>query len=65
MENSYLSIIVQWGIIDISQYDLINKYNVDKAVLQRLRDNHNVHLNTIDKLCNILHCDIEDIIEHK
>lgn len=50
---------------DISQYDLINKYNVDKAVLQRLRDNHNVHLNTIDKLCNILHCDIEDIIEHK
>ncbi len=50
---------------DISQYDLINKYNVDKAVLQRLRNNHNVQLNTIDKLCNILHCDIEDIIEHK
>ncbi|SFH76226.1 DNA-binding transcriptional regulator, XRE family [Pseudobutyrivibrio sp. OR37] len=50
---------------DISQYDLINKYNVDKAVLQRLRNNHNVQLNTIDKLCNILNCNVEDIIRHK
>ncbi len=50
---------------NISQYDLITKYNLDKHLLQRLRDNNNVQLNTIDKLCNILDCDVEDIIEHK
>lgn len=48
----------------ISQYDLYTHYNVNRSQLNRLRKNMNVETNTIDKLCNILHCDVEDIMEH-
>ena len=48
----------------ISQYDLYTKYNVNRSQLDRLRHNKNVQVNTIDKLCNILHCRVEDIMDH-
>lgn len=48
----------------ITQYDLYNKYNVNRAQVHRLKHNQNVQTNTLDKLCNILHCNIEDIMEH-
>lgn len=48
----------------ITQYDLYTHYNVNRAQLSRLRHNQNVEVNTIDKLCNILHCRVEDIMEH-
>ena len=48
----------------ITQYDLYTKYNVNRSQLDRLRHNKNVQINTIDKLCNILHCSVEDILEH-
>lgn len=48
----------------ISQYDLYTHYHVDRALLARLRKNSNVEVNTIDRLCNILHCRVEDIMEH-
>ena len=49
---------------NITQYDLYTKYNVNRSQLDRLRHNKNVQVNTIDKLCNILHCHVEDIMEH-
>ena len=48
----------------ISQYDIYTHYNVNRSQLNRLRKNHNVEVNTIDKLCNILNCKIEEIMEH-
>lgn len=48
----------------ISQYDLYTYHNVNRAQLDRLRHNKNVETNTIDRLCNILHCRVEDIMEH-
>jgi len=48
----------------ISQYELYTKYNMNRAQLNRLRHNKNVTVATLDKLCNILHCRIEDIAEH-
>lgn len=48
----------------VTQYDLYTKYNVNRSQLDRLRHNKNVQINTIDKLCNILHCNVEDIAEH-
>lgn len=48
----------------ISQYDLYTKYNMNRSQLNRLRHNQNVTTNTLDKLCNILHCRVEDIMEH-
>ncbi len=48
----------------ITQYDLYTYYNVNRSQLDRLRHNKNVEVNTIDKLCNILRCRVEDIMEH-
>lgn len=48
----------------ISQYDLYTHYNVNRSQLDRLRHNKNIQTNTLDKLCNILQCNIEDIMEH-
>lgn len=49
---------------DITQYDLYTKYNINRSQIDRLRHNKNVQVNTIDRLCNILHCNVEDIMEH-
>ena len=48
----------------VSQHDLYTHYNVNRSQLNRLRHNENVEINTIDKLCNILQCRVEDIMEH-
>ena len=48
----------------ITQYALYTRYNVNRSQINRLRKNKNVEVNTIDKLCNILNCRVEDIMEH-
>ncbi len=48
----------------ITQYDLYTKYNVPKSLLDRLRNNKNIETVTINRLCNILQCNVEDIMEH-
>ena len=47
---------------NISQYSLIKDYGVDNAQLQRLRKNAVVKTSTLDNLCKILDCRVEDII---
>lgn len=48
----------------ITQYDIYTKYNMNRAQLHRLRHNQNIETNTLDRLCNILDCNIEDIMTH-
>lgn len=48
----------------VTQYNLYTHHNVNRAQINRLRQNQNVEVNTIDKLCNILNCRVEDIMEH-
>lgn len=48
----------------ITQYDLYTHHGVTNSLLDRLRHNKNIEVNTIDKLCNILKCRVEDIMEH-
>ena len=48
----------------ISQYKLIKEYKISTGQLDRLRKNENISTYTIDQLCNILDCRIEDIAEH-
>jgi len=49
----------------ISQYKLIKDYKISTGQLDRLRKNKNVNTHTIDMLCSILKCRIEDIAEYK
>lgn len=46
---------------NISQYQLIHKYNISAGQLSRLRSNANVSTHTLDVLCAILDCRLEDI----
>lgn len=48
----------------ISQYRLINEYHVSSGQLDRLRKNSNVSTYTLDQLCRILKCRLEDIAEY-
>lgn len=45
----------------ISQYQLINKYKVSAGQLSRLRANQNVSTNTLNILCEILECEIQEV----
>lgn len=48
----------------ISQYKLINAYGISTGQLDRLRKNESISTNTLDKLCDILDCDLCDIAEY-
>ncbi len=48
---------------DVSQYRLI-KEGISNSTLVRLKRNETVTTDTLDKLCTILECDVEDIIEY-
>lgn len=48
----------------ISQYKLINEYKISAGQLSRLRKNQYVSTHTIDVLCDILQCDVNDIMSH-
>ena len=48
----------------ISQYKLIKEYHVSQGQLDRLRKNANVNSYTLNQLCRILQCRLEDIAEY-
>ncbi len=50
---------------DISQYKLIKEYKISTGQLDRLRKNENVNSYTLDQLCRILDCQLEDIAEYR
>ena len=48
----------------ITKYVLHKKHHISKAQLYRLQHNQGINMNTINTLCNILDCSIEDIATH-
>ena len=48
----------------ITQYMLIKDYGFSTGTLDALRKNRSITLNTLNDLCNILQCDIIDIIQY-
>ena len=50
---------------NISQYKLIKEYHISTGQLDRLRKNGNVNCYTLNILCEILDCKLEDIAEYK
>ena len=49
----------------ISQYKLIKDFNVSAGQLSRLRANAYVNTHTIEMLCVILDCDVQDIMRYE
>lgn len=48
----------------VSQYKLIKEYRISTGQLDRLRKNDNVSSYTLNQLCEILDCKLEDIAEY-
>ena len=48
----------------ITQYTLIQKYHISPSQITRLKRNESVSTHTIDVFCEILQCDVEEIMEH-
>lgn len=49
----------------ISQYKLLKDYHVSSGQLDRLRKNGHVSTYTLDQLCRILDCELEDIAQYR
>lgn len=49
---------------NISQYSLIKDYGFSSGQLDRLRKNGNINTYTLNQLCKILDCSLEDIAEY-
>ena len=48
----------------LTQYKLIREYGVSSGQLDRLRKNENVNTYTLNQLCTILSCRLDDIAEY-
>ena len=47
---------------NMSTYKLINKYGISRSLLDRLKHNRPISTVTLNDLCNILHCQVEDVL---
>lgn len=50
---------------NITTYKLIKDYNMSRGTLDKLKHNRNVTLETVEHLCEILDCQIEDIVVYR
>lgn len=48
----------------ITTYQLLKDYNISRGMLDNLKHNRSITMNTLNELCNILNCDISDIIKY-
>lgn len=48
----------------ITKYYLINKCGISPSLITRLKRNQSVSMATIDRLCSILDCEIQDIAKY-
>ena len=45
-------------------YSMINKHHVSSAIIDKLRNNKPLNTTTINDLCRIFNCKIQDIMEY-
>ena len=48
----------------VTTYTLREKCGTDSKTVRRLKANENIETKTLDKLCSVLECKLEDIAEY-
>ena len=48
----------------VSTYQLREKCGIDSKTIRRLKANENIETKTLNKLCSVLDCKLEDIAEY-
>ena len=49
---------------NVTTYQLRERCGIDSKTIRRLRANENMETKTINKLCSVLECRLEDIAEY-
>lgn len=49
---------------EISTYSLEIDYGFNKAVINRLKRNKNMNLSSIDYICEVFSCSVEEVVVH-
>lgn len=49
---------------NISTYKLINEYSFSKGTLDSLKQNKNITMATLNYICNLLECEVDDVIQY-
>ena len=56
-----------WNIMaekGVTTYQLREKCGIDSKTVRRLKSNENMETKTLNKICTVLSCRIEDIMEY-
>ena len=56
-----------WNVMKekgVSTYKLREECGIDSKTIRRLKANENMETKTLNKLCSVLDCKIEDIMEY-
>ena len=48
----------------VTTYQLREQCGIDSKTIRRLRSNDNIETKTLNKLCSVLQCRVEDIMEY-
>lgn len=48
---------------DVTTYTLIAKYNINPRTINNLKHNKGITVYTLERLCEILHCTPNDVLE--
>ena len=50
---------------NITTYALVEKYHISSATMSRIRHGGDITTRTLDDLCTILDCRVQDILEYE
>ncbi len=56
-----------WNTLEKSEenwYTLTKKHNISSGTMSRLKNNKDISTRTINDLCRILDCNVEDILQY-
>lgn len=52
------------GEKNISTYKLEHSYGFSKSLINKLRHNKSITMNTLDRMCEMFDCEIPDIVKY-
>lgn len=64
-ENIMIDYSPFWETLEKSEenwYTLTKKHKISSGTMSRLKNNKDISTRTINDLCTILHCDVQDIL---
>lgn len=60
---SYKKLFKKLIDIEMKNYKLMEQANISKSTFYKIKNNQNVTTDTLLRICNVLKCDISEIVE--